>query len=75
MQLKKEQQTGIKQKIKENLTENALEAVEPYFGPKICSTAPLSNIDNVLCGRSLMKISNNWTERKKMQNYVIFFFR
>ena len=66
MQLQKEQQTDKEQKINENLPENALEAVEPYFGPKICSIAPSSNTDNVLCGHLLMKISNNWTEKKKM---------
>ena len=35
MQLQKEQQTDNKQKINENLPENALKAVEPYFGPPI----------------------------------------
>ena len=34
IQLQKEQQTDNKQKIKENLPENALEAVEPYVGTK-----------------------------------------
>ena len=34
MQLQKEQQTDNKQKITENLPENALEAVKPYFGPQ-----------------------------------------
>ena len=34
MQLQKEQQTDNKQKINENLPENALEAVEPYFWPQ-----------------------------------------
>ena len=32
MQLQKEQQTDNKLKIKENLPENALEAVKSYFG-------------------------------------------
>ena len=34
MQLQKEQQTENKQKINENLPENALEAVKTYFGPQ-----------------------------------------
>ena len=32
------------------------------------------NNDNVLLGRSLMKLSNNLKEKKKMQNYVILVF-
>ena len=44
------------------------------MAPKICLIAPSSNTDNVLCGLSLMKISNNQTKQKKMQNYVIFVF-
>ena len=35
MQLRKEQQTDNKQKIKENLPENALDALKLYFGPHI----------------------------------------
>ena len=60
MQLQNEQQTDNKQKIIENLPENALEAVKPHFGrQKIFSIAPSSNPDDVLCVRSLMKLSNN----------------
>ena len=46
------------------------------MAPKTCSIAPWSNTDNALFGRSLLKISNNKTKRKKMQNYVkLVFFR
>ena len=34
MQIQKEQQTDNKQKINENLPENALEAVDQCFGPQ-----------------------------------------
>ena len=41
---------------------------------KICSTAPSSNTDNVLCGRSLLKKRQQLDKKEKMQNYVILVF-
>ena len=75
MQSQKEQKTDNKQNINENLPENALEAVEPYFGPQNMFDCSFAEHDNVLCGHSLIKISNNWTEKKKKcKNYVILVF-
>ena len=66
MQLQKEQQIDNKLKINKNLPENALEAVKPYFGPQNkFDWSIVKHTDNLFCDRSLMKLSNNLTKKKK----------
>ena len=58
MRLKKGQQKDNKQKFNENLPENAVEAVKPFFTLITCLIAPSLNTDYVVCELSLMGLGN-----------------
>ena len=55
MWLQKEQQIDNNQKIKQNLPENAFEAVKPSFGHRNTFDWAFLNTDNVVSDKVLMR--------------------